>query len=288
MSTENDDARSLRSWLKENRHEDADRLLDVVFDQVPATPQRRAGWLARRFPDMNRFLVLGAAAAVVVLAAFIGLQVFGGPNIGGPESTPTAIPSPPGSPTVLPLSEQQLGAGTYSLDPAFPVGITFDVPEGWYSCSESGMEQGVCSNPRELGGGGVGFWIIGNVVADPCDPLAPLLDPPVGPSVDDLVAAISNLPGFEATPETEVSVDGFQGKQFTLTAPASPDVLCDMKTWIMGTRKNGVGPGEVKELQVLDVDGVRVVISPTLVPPQTQDPVLLAVRDILASIQIEP
>ena len=59
MSTDNDVARSLRSWLREDRYEDADRVLDVVFDQIPATPQRSASWLARRFPIMNSNMFRG-------------------------------------------------------------------------------------------------------------------------------------------------------------------------------------------------------------------------------------
>jgi hypothetical protein len=94
MSTENDVARSLRSWLKENRHEDADRVLDVVFDQIPATPQRSPSWLARRFPvqrasatgrarpkpgqwGMNRTLAI-ALVLVALLIISIGIAVAGG------------------------------------------------------------------------------------------------------------------------------------------------------------------------------------------------------------------
>ena len=92
MSTENDVARSLRSWLREERHEDADRVLDVVFDQIPATPQRRAGWLARRLPPMNTTFRLGIAAAVVVVAAMLGLAYLNN-QVGTDTPSPTLIPS---------------------------------------------------------------------------------------------------------------------------------------------------------------------------------------------------
>jgi hypothetical protein len=91
MSTENDVARSLRSWLRENRHEDADRVLDAVFDQVPATPQRRAGWLARRFSVLNNNVVrFGIAAAAVILVAIVGITLLPRAGVGGPDTSPSA------------------------------------------------------------------------------------------------------------------------------------------------------------------------------------------------------
>jgi hypothetical protein len=90
MSTENDVARSLRSWLRENRHEDADRVLDAVFDQVPATPQRRAGWLARRFSVLNNNVVrFGIAAAAVILVAIVGISLLPRAGVGEPDASPS-------------------------------------------------------------------------------------------------------------------------------------------------------------------------------------------------------
>jgi hypothetical protein len=158
VSTENDVARSLRSWLRESRYEDADRVLDAVFDQVPATPQRSASWLARRFPDMNSNTIrIGVAAAVVVVVAFIGYQLLA-PSVGDQSPSPSAsvAPSTAAGPNVLPLgSDQPLSAGTYSLYEGFPARVTFDVPEGWVSCSSSPTEQGVCkeSTDTEPGSG---------------------------------------------------------------------------------------------------------------------------------------
>ena len=131
---------------------------------------------------------------------------------------------------------------------------------------------------------GVAFLIVDNVVADPCGPINQLLDPPVGPSVDDLVAAISNLDGFEATAATEVTVDGFQGMQFTVTAP---EIEGCGATWVVADRTNGVGPAEVNEMRILDVDGVRVVISGSYFPEASAEQ-LSGIHSVIASIQIEP
>ena len=95
--------RAIRSWLHEDRHEDASRLAGAVLDQVEATPQRRATWWpARRTPSMNKFVTIGlGAAAVVVVAAFVGAQLFGSSSDVGSrgEESPTPEPSPSASRT---------------------------------------------------------------------------------------------------------------------------------------------------------------------------------------------
>jgi hypothetical protein len=287
MSTENDVARSLRSWLREERHEDADRVLDAVFDQVPATPQRSASWLARRFPIMSNTMRIAIAAAVVVVVAFIGYQVISGPSVGDQSPSPSSSAAPSAAqsdaPSELPFGGP-LSPGTYSLYDGFPVGITFEVPEGWESCTAGLTDQGVCKESTDTEpGSGVGFLIVENVVADPCT--SQLLDPPVGPSVDDLVAAISSLEGFEATAPMDINVDGFDGKQFTLTSPA--DATCKLQTWATESRTNGAGPDEVNLLRILDVDGVRVVISGGY-QTGTSEEQLAAIQQVIESVHIEP
>jgi hypothetical protein len=164
------------------------------------------------------------------------------------------------------------------------VGIALDVPAGWVACSLGPVEQGAC---EKTGGGftgvGVTYTIIDNVVADPCS--RALLEPPVGPSVDDLVAAISGLDGFEATSATDVTIDGFSGKQFTLTAASG--TCSDMKTWANADRTNGVSAGEVQEMRILDVGGVRVVIAGSHLTTST-DAHLSTLRQVIASTHIEP
>lgn len=53
MSADRDVTRIVRSWLREERHEDAGRVLDMVLAELDTTPQRRSWWPARRFPIMN-------------------------------------------------------------------------------------------------------------------------------------------------------------------------------------------------------------------------------------------
>jgi hypothetical protein len=254
---------------------------DAIRAQLPKTRQigSRLGpmrnlRMSMSIPAPARY---GLAAAVVIAAAVLGgAYIVGGRNNpGGPA--PTASPSPTPTSTPEPTPEvlepgaiepaadadnpfRLLKAGTYHVD--LPMRITFTVPAGWgqwaYTSERSQLNL-VGPNSGEIS-----FEIVENVSADPCTNA--LLDPPVGPSVDDLVTALSALEGFTVSPVTNVTVDGYRGKQFTLTAPTSG---CDMRTWATSTRQNGVGLGEVNHVRILDVDGARLLIG--LAPPNNPD-----------------
>ena len=97
MSQERDVTRLVRSWIREDQHESADRILGVVLDRLDTTPQRRSWWPAWRSNRMNTYAKLIAAAAAVLVGAFAGYQLLpGNSGIGG---EPTIAPSP--IPTVL-------------------------------------------------------------------------------------------------------------------------------------------------------------------------------------------
>lgn len=81
----------VRSWLREDAREDAGRVLEVVLQEVDTTSQRRAIWLARRFPAMNNPARIGIAAAVIAIAALIGFNYLS--NQVGNEPSPTPRPS---------------------------------------------------------------------------------------------------------------------------------------------------------------------------------------------------
>jgi hypothetical protein len=102
MNHEPETTRIVRSWLKADEHESADRVLGTVLDRIAATPQRRRPWRARRLPEMNpgQKLALGAAAVLVAALAGAGLMVGGSlPAVGGPAASPSPSPSLPSSTT---------------------------------------------------------------------------------------------------------------------------------------------------------------------------------------------
>jgi hypothetical protein len=92
VSTDRDTTRIVRSWLHEDGHENADRVLDIVLEQIDTTPQHRATWWPVRRPlTMSSTIRYGVAAAIVALAALVGFTVLS--NQIGNKPTPTPIPS---------------------------------------------------------------------------------------------------------------------------------------------------------------------------------------------------
>ena len=113
MSTDRETTRIVRSWLEEGVTALPDRVLDAVLDQVPATPQRRSWWPARRSNGMNTYLKLFAAAAAVLVVAVVGYQVL--PRGGGPGGQPTITPSPSQALLAHGTFTAQVGGG-YTVD----------------------------------------------------------------------------------------------------------------------------------------------------------------------------
>ena len=128
MSTDRDVTRIVRSWLHEDAYEDADRILDLVLDEIDTTPQRRASVAGAEVPAHEQpiqIVLAGAALAAVVAAGVIFLPRDGG-NTGGPVPTPTPAASP------IPLTDQflPLAPGTY-VGSEMLVPVAFTVPDGW-------------------------------------------------------------------------------------------------------------------------------------------------------------
>ena len=270
----------VRRWLDDGVTELPDRVLDAVLDQLPATPQRRRRLLGRWTPRPHRFALPAAAAAVLVVVAIAGtLTVPGGVPPGGapPPSSATSYP-------ILPDGWEKLHALRYRVPEAFGVPLSVEVEDGWESCSAGPREIGLCRSASVLTPS-VAISVVETVLADPCDfssGRAP------GPGVDDVVEAISALPGFTATEPESVVVDGHPGRRFTVTAPtrAPSDCPDGLGTWAAPERVNGVGAGEINELTVVEVDGVHVLIALAYRPGTSPDR-FAGVRRMIASIQFD-
>ena len=96
MTTERDrSTRIVLSWLREDAHENAERVLLLALDEVDTTPQRRSWWPARRFSNMNTQIKALLAVAAVVAIAVVGYNLLPGRGgIGGPIATPSPSPGP--------------------------------------------------------------------------------------------------------------------------------------------------------------------------------------------------
>ena len=270
MRTEHETTRIVRSWLDEGVAVLPDRVLDAVLDQLPATHQRQSLWHRRAFADA-RVLRLGAIAAALTFAVVVALN--GGPMDGpGPPASPTPAPSPTATPVLA----------THTLV-GYPVGLTFEAPDDWGMCIYGPTEQAVCASDVSDQSLVVSFLIIENVVIDPCG--LDVLDPPLGDSVDDLVTALTSLPGFTPSEIREITFDGFAGKEFTIIAPFG--VGCELRTWATAERINGVGSGERNHVRILDVDGTRVVIA-SAYHPQHGPAEVAALDAIMDSVDLTP
>jgi hypothetical protein len=279
----------LDAWLTDGPTVAPDRVLDVVADRIERQGQRPAWRLDWRLLSMNPLAKVGAAIAAVVLVAFIGYNllprtsgVVGGPS---PTATPTVSPTPTATATVAltALSMGPLPAGTYWTGPfgsASAIKVTFALPAGW-----EGFPDWAVIGPRTTDapdGIGVAFLMASAMYSDPCHwdvagtgAFPQPGDIAVGPTVDDLVAALRANTAYTASAPVDVVVDGHAGKQLDLQLPADVDftTTCDKPAgsdsgaYLVWSPPSGTendlyaqGPGTRWQLRIVDVDGARIII----------------------------
>ena len=157
MTTDRDSrTRIVLSWLREDGHENAERMLLRALDEVDATPQRRSWWPAWRFDRMNTYAKLIAAAATVLLVGVVAYQFL--PGNGGVGGQPTIAPS---------QSPAPLAVGTFTSH-----GVTTELDArdagpnvtGTMTVSDTGMRASVALECT--GTIGEGLIAIGGLVTD--------------------------------------------------------------------------------------------------------------------------
>ncbi len=275
MSTDLDTTRIVRSWLRTDEHESAERILDDVLVLLDATPQRRSWWPARRIADMNTFAkFLIAAAAIVALAVAINLLPWTGGDIGVTPASPSATASPTPSPTAQPLTTSgALAPGTYALSSGLarlgpPLIVT--VPSGWSAFCDGPNGRLVPDESKTcfavFGGPGqtmkLVYSTIDNVYVDPCGHV--MRQPPVGPGVDDLVDAIAGLEGTDGSSPVDATIGGRPARYVEFGVPAEiPCGSSDFYLWqVSGPwTRYAESPGHRFRVWVLDIEGQRVMIE---------------------------
>ena len=226
------------------------------------------------------------------------LAACGGAAPGGTSTGPTTSTAPTGTvqasalgspgPRALVAGPQgPLESGTYVIASPFLSRVTLSLPAGWFA--DIGGPYAVFLDPSvdpvSNDDGLVELVIFDKVYADPCHPDRGLLDPPPGPSVDDLAKALASLPSLVATTPTDVTVAGYHGKQVTLKAPTSIDT-CSVWQLPLGA-VNTMVPGERDQYWIFDLKGQRLVIDAHELPNESAAH-KAEVQAILDSIRFAP
>jgi hypothetical protein len=292
MSTDREVTAIVRSWMQEGRTTLPDRVLDDVLDRLPATPQRRPFWPARRSNRMTTLRLVLATAAVIVLA-IAGINLTFRPNVATEPTSPPS-PTPTESPTPSPLSIARGGTGgldpgRYVLADVFPFKVTFTIATDWeiYDKASRNFIAIYKDNDGPPTGKGVIIGIVDNVFADACDSRSPLLDPPIGPTTEDFATAVAGQPRTDASPITDVSLAGYSGSfvEFTTTRPET-DCANQLERWPTPAGDRWGLPNLHDRLWILDVDGSRLVIDGWDFL-EASDADLAEVRAVVESIEIE-
>jgi hypothetical protein len=277
MSTERDTARIVRSWLEEGRTTLPDWVRDDVLDRLPATPQRRSPWPARRFADMNGYVKVLAALAAVVAISVVGyaLLIPGGQT--GPGAQPTPSPSPSvvtstASPQPVPPTTGLMPAGTYRFGESqfTRVPFTFTVPDGWRRDDGNFFTSGPGSVGDDVFGGGsdvsMAPWIVSHVYTDSCQ-WSGALTPVTSPA--DVVEALAAQTGHDTVAPAVTTLGGHPATRLELSVPAAFDVnACDsqfLRLWPDAGPNEQYGlpiePGMTVTVYVVDLDGQAQLIA---------------------------
>jgi hypothetical protein len=142
--------------------------------------------------------------------------------------------------------------------------IHLDASQPWEQFASWGLRRGG-DEPDWIG---ITFWSVDQLYGHPCQWQGTQFDP--GDTVEDLAAAIREVPLRNATTPAPVTVDGANGLYLEWTVPVDLDFdSCD-NGWVESWTGNGAAtdryqqmPGQLDRLWILDVDGRRLVIDAT-------------------------
>ena len=291
MSTDRETTRIVRSWLRTDEYDSADRVLGAVLDRLDTTPQRHATWPVRRFPELNNIAKLALGAAAVVVAALLGINFLlpGGPSIGGPDPSVAPEPSiaPDPTPTALRAADP-LEPGTYVSHPLVSnpsLAVTFTVPEGWQAYDARTLVPLGDDSTQGPDGAAFVFSEISGIYSDPCESLG---DPDVdaGATAEDLADAFSAQTAYEAS-VSDVTLDGYSGKQVELQLPSDFDASCPRdEYYVFEGGPYPQGPDNRWHLWILDVEGSRLVIFGHDFP-DTPASIRAGIQSIVDSVEID-
>ena len=270
MSASHDISSLVRSWIREDEYDSADRVLQAVLSQLDSTPQRRSWWPARRSRRMNLYTKLAVGAAAILVVIVLGYQLLPRQTstIGGPSPTPlvTSPPTPTAPATAQPTPKPDvvppqgpLAIGRHPLN-LEGVPMSFEVTTaGWVSNGIFGWDKGLGADPAS---GGFIVWQddADGIFSDPC---TQEMAPPAGPSALDMAEAIASVPLVEVvTPPKQLTIDGRNAVEVAIripdTLPCAPN---DYYLWydetIAGNARYATDYGMTIRVWIIEEDGHR-------------------------------
>jgi hypothetical protein len=248
--------------------------------------------------DMRRLVSLLCAGALLT-----AVPACDDDSDGASGTPPMRAASTPGPRNVMNESEfADLEPGTWFIDPdgddATPLRVT-------YTVASDGWSQWVgAAKFADDGQVGLSITTIDNLVRDGCRDHRPA-EPAVGPTVDDLVTALTNLAPFEVSaPPTDVTILGHHGKHLELTVPVLAVTGAgdkrqfadcadgELHSWIaknLGGSFRGYNaePGRTEQFWILDVNGTRLALV-TNASPNSPPQDVAQLRAMFDSMQIQP
>jgi hypothetical protein len=300
----------IKTFLEDGPEELSDRAYDAVRAEIDHTRQRAliGPW---RVPTLNNYARYAIAAAAVLLVAVIGINLIprsSGVGEPGATATPTAAatpsataepptrapstPEPSDAAVRLPFADGDIAAGTYFMDDFTTTRRTymqFTVPAGW-RVDDPGLRKGTNTATEVL----FTPWVLSHIFANGCQWNA--LEMVEVSSVDEIVNALAEQLGREASVATDVMVGGLEAKRMELTV--SPDL--DTSTCTNGNQRYwpGAGPdmssglccdpaGNIDVVYVVDAAAAPLVLVARHYPGSLPEHVA-ELQSIIDSIQINP
>lgn len=239
---------------------------------------------------MNNVLRVGLVAAAVVIIAVIAINLLPGSPAPGGEPAGTPEPSTAAVTDATPVPElrdqEPLEAGRYRVNAGLTRHVTVAVPSDW-SASGGWVVLGPRGN-AEPDGMAIRFYTLDNLAANPLDRTDGLIDPPLGPTVDDLVEAVVAHPAWTAGAPTDITIDGHTGQLVQFAIPTDVEVPADGRFYLSldsyGGGIWGWTPGQTFDWYIVDVDGERLIIDAISYPGTSQED-LAAQREVAESVE---
>jgi hypothetical protein len=162
------------------------------------------------------------------------------------------------------LEELPIGRG-FEDGGSLPLRVSMTVPHDWTVSGPWGES--------DSGNTSLEFGVVGH----PWDGCPDTIEPTLGPSYDDLVTYLADLPLIDISESTDVTVDGYRGRYLRYSG-VDKEFDC--------YSGSPIPIGNPSETWILDVEGVRLVIAASSdgAPSET---VRAEVRKIVESIHIE-